>query len=183
MRKRRSNVDIIGIDDSSQAISTSLYAKGEIIKTHCGYWHYGVSDGAGGVIHPSKKHDCKVVHTPLEKFSGGHKVLKSPDITSDDLTVAYKNAEARIGESYDLLNCNCEHFVREVHGLPSKTPQLQDAICAFSGGVAMTTGNPMMRVAALGATVGGALNEKNPATGAAVGAAIAFGLLVLLSKS
>ena len=173
------------VNDVSQATPASLYAKGETIKTWYGYgcWHYGISDGAGGAMHSSKRHDRKVTFTILIKFSDGREVSKSPDITSDDLIVAYQRAEARIGESYDLLNRNCEHFLREVHGLPSETPQLQDTICALSTGVAITADNTMIRGVALGAAVGGALNEKNPATGAVVGAAIAFGLLVLLSKS
>ena len=174
-----------GVNDASQATPASLYAKGETIKTWCGYgcWHYGISDGADGAIHSSKRHDRKVTFTTLMKFSDGREVSKSPDITSDDLTAAYQKAEARIGEPYNVLDNNCEHFVREVHGLPSETPQLQEAVCFIASITAITTNNPVLRHVAWCAVAGGALNKKNPATGALVGMAIAVGVIALLSKS
>lgn len=108
----------------------SLYVKGETIKVWYNYyWHLGISDGAGGVIHKSKAHG-KVVYTSLLEFSGGNKIFKCPDITSNDLLLAYKKAEERMGESYGLISRNCEHFVNEVHGLPSKSDQIDDMMRA-----------------------------------------------------
>ena len=137
MRKRCSKIDTPtskdttgSVDDLSRAISASLYAKGETIRVwHDYYWHFGISDGAGRVIHKSKAHG-KVVYTSLFEFSRGGQVLKCPNIRSKDLLLAYKNAEKRMGESYGLISRNCEHFVNEVHGLPSKSDQVDQAVCA-----------------------------------------------------
>ena len=87
------------------------------------YWHYGIYDGQGRVIH-NKKH-YQVVREPLEKFSEGQKIHVNQHITSDNLYVAYQRAEDRIGERFTLSGNNCEHFVREVHGMPKESKQLQ----------------------------------------------------------
>jgi len=68
-----------------------------------------------------------VVREHLSEFAG--------DVSTDEIenrghngphtrTEVARRAEARIGESYNLLHSNCEHFVREVSGLESKSPQL-----------------------------------------------------------
>lgn len=36
-----------------------------------------------------------------------------------------RRAQNRVGEEYHLFLSNCEHFVREVSGLESKSPQIQ----------------------------------------------------------
>lgn len=51
------------------------------------------------------------------------------------------SARARVGEAWDLLDANCQHFARESHGLPKRSPGLTGAaivgVGLAAGGVAL----------------------------------------------
>ncbi|MGI9306971.1 MAG: lecithin retinol acyltransferase family protein [Gammaproteobacteria bacterium] len=87
------------------------------------FWHYGIYDGQGGVIHKAKGRAVSL--EPLEKFASGRNVLIASNIASPNLGIAYQKAYSRIGEGYSTIANNCEHFVRDVHDLPKESKQLQ----------------------------------------------------------
>ena len=147
-------------------IAKTIYAAGTTLFTLCGaYYHYGIADGNGGVIHARKKEG--VVHdTSLKNFGNGGIVKIDSDITSDDLCAAHKRALEYIGKPYDLFSDNCEHFVRCAHGLKKESIQLQRGmIIAVSviAGIAI----PQARGVAIHTAVG-ALND-DPIKGALEG--------------
>ena len=143
-----------------------------------GYYHYGIADGNGGVIHASKIRG--VVHDKsLEKFEKRGSAQIDNSITSNDLHAAYQNAWSAIGEPYDFLSHNCEHFVRWAHGLPKECRQLQRRLIVAGGiSLAKTSKNPHIQGAASFASVGAAL-DKNPKDGAVKGVMVYGGVLAL----
>lgn len=89
------------------------------------------------VVSKSKEHG-RVVAESLRKFSGGRQVTVHPELRGalGAFTVADRALD-RLGEPWSIGE-NCEHFVREVQGLPSASPQLQLAVTGL--GVLATLG-------------------------------------------
>ena len=135
---------------------------GTTLSCDCGtFWHYGVADGAGGVIHNSKK--CsKVVRENEQEFSDGKKVEKSETIVSKDLAAAYNRALKNVGKPYHLFSDNCEHFVRMAHGLPIKSRQVSRHIFSVAAIViAFVKGaHPALRIGAAVFGVVGLFNKN-----------------------
>ena len=145
---------------------------GETIKICCGiYTHYGIADGADGVIHASKKYG-KVVHTSWKEFSNEQSVYICHDIKSNDSLAAYEKAKARIDQPYNLFSANCEQFVCEVHGVLLQSSQVGTAIRLTTGSTAIMAKKPMTKAASAGAYFGSSINKKNPAAGAVIGGII-----------
>ena len=73
------------------------------------------------------------VEQPFGAFADGRKV--TVDGYPGDLpsTVVLTRARAMQGVKYSWANFNCEHFVRQAHGVPVKSPQLHQ--WAFLGGL------------------------------------------------
>ena len=161
----------------SVPISVTRAAVGETIKIVCDlYTHYGIADGVGGVIHASKKYG-KVIHTTWEEFSNGLPVYICDDITSGNLPVACERAKARVNEIYDLINFNCEHFVREVHGMNSESVQVKRVACTGAAVcVAAKAKDPVIKCMGVGATIGAANGEK-PVEGMVSGAIVVLGVV------
>ena len=72
--------------------------------------HVGIATGYGTVIHSSAKYG-RVMETDLADFSGGRRVrriaYRSP-LSGSEVVV---RARGRIGQRYNPLVRNCEHFV------------------------------------------------------------------------
>lgn len=91
-----------------------------------GFWHVGVYSNIGTVISNSR---CSggVIEESLNAFCNGKqiKILGYPS-QLPPFEVIYR-ARQLIGKKYNVFNYNCEHFVREVHGLKPESPQLNQA--------------------------------------------------------
>jgi len=87
------------------------------------YTHYGIVSEDGHVIHSSKRLK-KVVQESLANFCDGNpwwvSNIKGQRSAGD--VVAW--ARSQIGQRWDLLDANCEHFVRVAHGLKKQSVQV-----------------------------------------------------------
>jgi len=101
---------------------------GSVISVDMGaYRHYAIAaSGPYGAtaIAPSGK-ATKVIEEPLESLMARGRDFRVEPIWGrfDGVTVVAR-ARQMLGRQYDLLVFNCEHFVRLVHGLKPKSPQL-----------------------------------------------------------
>lgn len=94
------------------------------------YRHFGiVVDWDQNVINASKENG-KVVCQSLEVFSGGREVVENTTIPKNGSLRwrAISNARQLLDKPYGLIFSNCEHFVREVYGLPVESPQVDDRV-------------------------------------------------------
>jgi Lecithin retinol acyltransferase len=162
----------------------TCYPVGTILKVRClSYWHYGMADGRGGVIHNSKKRR-QVQFDTLYEFSEGRAILVS-SITSDEPEKAYFYAQQYLGTPYNLFNRNCEQFVRQSHGLPVECTQFQRLFVLLFAGLLITgTENRLIKLAGVGLLVGGMIApaEKRPYRRAIAGARLTVGGAIVLSK-
>ncbi len=151
------------------------YPPGTVLKINCGtFWHYGISDGDGGVIHNSRKRG-KVMPDTLEEFAEGRDI-KVSHIQGSDMPAALEMAKTLLGTKYNVFSENCEHFVRLVHGLEKESTQIQQYILAAVGaGTALLTKNEMLKAAGRAVAITSLLTpaEKRPFRNAAVAACIA----------
>lgn len=72
--------------------------------------HVGIATGYGTVIHSSAKYGS-VMETDLADFSGGRRIRTiaySSPLSGSEVVV---RARGRIGQRYNVLVRNCEHFV------------------------------------------------------------------------
>lgn len=118
-------------------VATRIFAAGQIVASwRVFYWHWGIvtdswKNGEQTVISCSGLRRM-VVEEPMSIFCQGNSV--EPRDFPSALTVREVLARARgkLGQPYDLLSWNCEHFVYDASGLVKQSPQLQQlAICAF----------------------------------------------------
>ncbi|ELR63544.1 hypothetical protein C942_03560 [Photobacterium marinum] len=153
-------------------MSDSIYPVGIVLKIRCStYWHYGISDGEGGVIHNSKKR-LRVQIDSLDDFTEGREIVVS-SITSENPRRAFHYAKKHIGRPYNLFNQNCEQFVREAHGLDVECTQFQKLLVTLTGSYMVVRGEqPTMKMAGIGMLLGALMSpsERSPYGGAATGA-------------
>jgi hypothetical protein len=104
------------------------YQPGNVLEVKCGLvCHFGIAsdglvDGQQGVISNSKKHG-RVAEESVDDFSGGQPI--SDRGYWSELSRAEVLARARNSPTdYWVLFDNCEHFVRRVHGMKPRSPQL-----------------------------------------------------------
>jgi hypothetical protein len=91
--------------------------------------HYGVYVGSRGpngedVVHNSKIRGG-VVLDHLGAFSGGNPVFIEKRAAPGYEAYVAQRALEYLGQSYDLLNLNCEHLVNLVHEGHKSSPQLR----------------------------------------------------------
>ncbi len=161
-----------------------MYAAGTILRVDFGnFYHYGIADGAGGVIHNSKKRG-KVTHESEDGFSGDYPIEIS-EVTSENPSHAVIIAKRYLSLPYNLFSSNCEHFVRLVHELDVESPQLQRyLLVALGAGIAIKSDNYMLKA------IGGAValasllssTEKSPFKNVAVAVLVAAGIAALVTK-
>ena len=132
------------------------------------YIHYAIvsdrySNGAPNVISLSFRM-CGVLEEPWDEVIGNRRVEispirgKRPAIEVIQFARSYINSSLR----YNLFTCNCEHFVRFVHGLKVESKQLHQAIAGAVFGVALSPLLPKYSLArmAILATAGAVTNIK-----------------------
>ncbi|WP_299018606.1 lecithin retinol acyltransferase family protein [uncultured Photobacterium sp.] len=155
-------------------MSKSYYPMGTVLKIRCStYWHYGISDGEGGVIHNSKKR-LRVQIDSLKDFTEGRDIVVS-NITSDKPERAFHYATQHIGRPYNLFNQNCEQFVREAHGLDIECTQFQQCLVTLAGGyIVLKADTPIVKIAGMGMLLGAFFSpsERSPYGRAATGAQV-----------
>lgn len=160
-----------------------MYPQGTTLKLDFGtFYHYGIADGQGGVIHNSKKH-MMVTHESEADFSEGKPILIS-EITNNNLSHALYKAKSFIGMPYNLIKSNCEHFVRLCHGLEIESKQIQKyLLVSVTTGIAYKSSQPIVRIASGAASLAALFTsrEENPFSNAAMAALIATGLYLAIS--
>ena len=121
-----------------------MYPRGTTVKINMGnYDHYGIYDGFGGVIHNSKR-TSRVVYEDIDTFSGGRQVELS-NIKGSCLEKAYQKAISLIGQKYNLLISNCEHFVRECHGVRLSKQVEKKVLMTLSLGTILVAKKPLVK--------------------------------------
>ena len=158
-----------------------MYAKGTTLLLDFGIFnHYGIADGCGGVIHNSKKY-FMVTHESEADFAEGKDIIVS-DITSNNSTYAFNKAKRYIGMSYDLLQSNCEHFVRLCHGLEVESTQIQKYLLASAAaGVAIKSNNSIIKMASVAASLAALFTpkEESPFKNAAIASLVTASVVFL----
>lgn len=109
---------------------------GSVISVDFGaYRHYAIAaSGPYGTtaIAPSGR-TSKVVEEPLDSLIARGKDFRiEPMWGNFDGKTVVARARQLLGRKYNLWFFNCEHFVRLVHGLKPKSPQLRAAVAATS---------------------------------------------------
>lgn len=160
-----------------------MYPAGTTLKLDFGtFFHYGIADGLGSVIHNSKKH-FKVTCEPYAEFAEGKDIIVS-DITSENPAVAVINAQRYLGMPYSLIKSNCEHFARMCHGLEIESTQIQQYLLAALGaGAALKSDNSLVQAAGGAVALASLITptEESPFKNASIAALIAVGLVALAS--
>ncbi len=158
-----------------------MYPAGTVLKLDFGsFFHYGVADGLGEVIHNSKKHSM-VIQEPYEDFAEGKTIIIS-EIASDNPTQASINAKRYLGMPYNLIHSNCEHFVRLAHGLEVESTQIQQyLLVALGAGAVLKSDNSIMQAAGGAVAIASLLTptEKSPFKNAAIAGLITAGIVAL----
>lgn len=161
-----------------------MYEAGTVLKIDCGaFFHYGIANGQGMVVHNSKKR-MMVALDSYEEFSDGKKIIVS-DIMGIDALRAVKLANKYIGLSYSLFQENCEHFVRMCHGLEKESTQIQRAVLfAVSLTTCLRAENPAVRAAGIAGGLGAfsAPPERNPIKYTIIFALIGGGIALIASR-
>jgi len=157
-----------------------MYTKGTTLLLDFGTFnHYGISDGCGGVIHNSKKYRM-VTHESEADFAEGKDIIVS-DITSNNPCYAFDKAKRYIGMGYDLLQSNCEHFIRLCHGLEVESTQIQKYLLASAtAGVALKSNNSIVKMASIAASLAALITpkEESPFKNAAIAALVTAGVMM-----
>ena len=135
------------------------------------YHHYAIvsdrlHDGKPMLISLSYR-TGSVAEEPWDEVVRGRSVRRS-DLTSKfDAGEVLARARARIGNTrYNLLKNNCEHFVRDVMGLPARSRQVEHAagigVTALLFALRLARGNPAIAIAstAAGLLIGSRFSAK-----------------------
>ena len=160
-----------------------MYPQGTTLKLDFRtFYHYGIADGKGGVIHNSKKHKM-VTHESEADFAEGKPILIS-DIANNDPSFALEKAKSFIGMPYNLIKSNCEHFVRLCHGLEIESTQIQKyLLLSITSVIAYKSSNPTVKVVSGTASLAALFTsrEENSFRNAAIAALIASGVYFAIS--
>lgn len=90
--------------------------------------HEGIVTEHGRVISNSRRKGC-VFEESVRSFAEGRKIKNiGPLNPRIDPMLAVERARTQIGKSYDLVNDNCQHFVRWCYGLKPYSPQKRWAL-------------------------------------------------------
>jgi hypothetical protein len=161
-----------------------MYQPGTTLKLDFGtFYHYGIVDNFGMVIHNSKKWGY-VRRDALDDFSEGRMIEIADTIKSENPQSSIERAKQMINAPYDLFTSNCEHFVRIVHGMEKESRQIQKYLISIGAvTVAARANNPYVKMASVGAALGAISSSEgeSPVKKAAIGATLAVGVLGLIA--
>lgn len=118
-------------------IVNQAFPVGQVVATsRILYWHWGIVtdgwvNGEQMVISCSNLRKM-VVEEPISIFGQGFSIEPRSFSSALPVQEILMRARQKIGQTYDLLNWNCEHFLYDACGLPKQSPQLvQLVICAL----------------------------------------------------
>ncbi len=128
------------------------YAKGTVLLVVFDlYRHWGIADGIGGVISASNRKG-KVVHESLAEFADNREIVVNGNDKYAPNTTAYDRIKTQLGAPYNLLECNCEHFVNWAFGFKPESKQVEVALTATGAAIGYGMGKTWQ-----GAAIGGIL--------------------------
>lgn len=118
-------------------VATRPFAIGQVVASRRPlYWHWGIvtdswKDGEQTVISCSGLRNM-VVEEAMSDFRQGNQVESRHSPSTLPVQEVLARARGKLGQGYDLLNWNCEHFVYDSFGRPKQSPQLQKlTLCAI----------------------------------------------------
>lgn len=102
-----------------------MYSQGEIIAARLplGIEHFGVASGYGTVVSASMRTGM-VIEESIEIFAGGYSIISKGYPSALNPNVVMARARNSVGEKWDLLTNNCQHFATWCHE-NKHSPQLQ----------------------------------------------------------
>ncbi len=119
---------------------------GDVVSVeHPNFTHWGIRIGPNRIIAASKRFKviCEVTD---EVFSGGGLLNRHPLQGMIDRTAITKAARSRLGERYDMVFSNCEHFVSWVVNGKPESPQVKYWVSTIIAGAAIGfTATALMR--------------------------------------
>ena len=97
------------------------------VRVYGGVLHEGIYTDDGTVISSSRKRGG-VFEETLQDFAGGRAVKNLGRLSDLSPHRAVARAYVALGRQYDLVNDNCQHFVRHCYGLKPKSHQRDLAV-------------------------------------------------------
>lgn len=118
-------------------VATRTFAAGQVVASwRVFYWHWGIVtdswEGGEQTVISCSGLRRMVIEEPMSIFRQGNSVEPRDFPPALPVREVLVRARGKLGQRYDLLNWNCEHFVYDSFGLVKQSPQLQQlAICAI----------------------------------------------------
>lgn len=110
---------------------------GDVVSVeHPNFTHWGIRLGPNKIIAASKRFKiiCEVTDAV---FSGGGIIKKHPLQGVVDRDAITRAARSRLGERYDMVFSNCEHFVSWVINGKPESPQVKYWVSTIIAGAAI----------------------------------------------
>lgn len=114
--------------EASLKVGAVLSVRVGLVK-HVGIFAGYAPDGTPMVISNSLRSGC-VAEESLAVFAGGRQVLIEPLASQLPVWSVLQRARQRLGERWNLISFNCEHFVHWALGMEPQSPQLQALVMA-----------------------------------------------------
>lgn len=100
------------------------------------HYHYGIAgdrliDGFQSILYACAK-EGGVVEASAEQFAKGRGIEAGSYPSSTSPNSVLSNSRALVGRQYRLFSSNCEHFVREAHGLKPASPQVSKLVLTLA---------------------------------------------------
>lgn len=116
-----------------EVLTTQLFPVGQVVASpRFLYSHLGIvtdhwKNGEQMVISCSE-HCNMVVEEPMSTFRQGNSIEQRPSPSNLSTQKVLMRARNKLGQPYDILNWNCEHFVYDSFACQKQSPQLQIAL-------------------------------------------------------
>lgn len=127
------------------ALSNESYRAGQLVATRrLLYWHIGIvterwENGEQMVISCSGSQQ-RVVEERMSVFRQGASIERRQALSNLSGAQVVMRARAKLGQTYNLLAWNCEHFVYYAFGLNPQSPQLDRVILIGLAGIVLKVG-------------------------------------------
>lgn len=107
------------------------YQPGDVVRVKVNGFieHEGIMTETGRVISNSRRKGG-VREESVHDFCGGRQMIHVGPLSGLSPALVLSRARERLGKSYNAYHYNCQHFVRDCHGLRIKSPQKKLALGA-----------------------------------------------------